>query len=182
MGTPRRKDLTGKRFGKITALFIVGKKYSSMLWRCRCDCGKEYNITAGELKRRKSCKSCASKAYFKPDTVIKSANWLYSRRAKKKKLCFELTIPDMRKLMKSDCIYCGDAPQDRAYSNTQRSSKVNGIDRVDNSKGYTLANCVPCCKSCNFMKNTMTVQTMLRKMRQIIERSESGKLEDMEDK
>ena len=30
-----------------------------------------------------------------------------------------------------------------------------GIDRIDSSKAYTSSNCVSCCKSCNFMKNTM---------------------------
>lgn len=28
----------------------------------------------------------------------------------------------------------------------------NGIDRVDNSKGYTSDNCVPCCWACNNAK------------------------------
>jgi hypothetical protein len=31
----------------------------------------------------------------------------------------------------------------------------NGIDRVDNDKGYISDNCVPCCWKCNNMKNTM---------------------------
>jgi hypothetical protein len=35
----------------------------------------------------------------------------------------------------------------------------NGIDRVDNSKGYTPENTVPCCKICNKIKGTGDVQT-----------------------
>ncbi len=31
----------------------------------------------------------------------------------------------------------------------------NGIDRLDNALGYTLDNCVPCCKRCNQAKNNM---------------------------
>ena len=30
----------------------------------------------------------------------------------------------------------------------------NGIDRVDNSVGYTIDNCVSCCGMCNFMKRS----------------------------
>jgi hypothetical protein len=33
----------------------------------------------------------------------------------------------------------------------------NGIDRVDNTKGYTLENCVPCCTRCNLAKHTMSL-------------------------
>jgi len=32
----------------------------------------------------------------------------------------------------------------------------NGIDRIDNTKDYTLDNCVPCCKNCNYAKRTLT--------------------------
>ena len=35
---------------------------------------------------------------------------------------------------------------------------MNGIDRVDSSKGYTLDNCVPCCSICNTMKLNYTLQ------------------------
>ena len=31
--------------------------------------------------------------------------------------------------------------------------KYNGIDRINNSKGYTIDNCVPCCFMCNYSKN-----------------------------
>jgi len=34
------KDLTGQRFGKLTALQFMGQKQGSAIWQCRCDCGK----------------------------------------------------------------------------------------------------------------------------------------------
>lgn len=39
----RPKDLTGQRFGSLTVLEKTEKRTSnrSVLWRCRCDCGKE---------------------------------------------------------------------------------------------------------------------------------------------
>lgn len=45
-------DLTGKRFGKLTALHRVkveGKK--NIMWLCQCDCGKRVEVAASELKR-----------------------------------------------------------------------------------------------------------------------------------
>lgn len=35
-------------------------------------------------------------------------------------------------------------------------TEMNGIDRVDNNKGYTLNNCVPCCKTCNQAKHRLS--------------------------
>ena len=34
--------------------------------------------------------------------------------------------------------------------------KCNGVDRVDNTKGYSVDNSVPCCKFCNTAKHTMS--------------------------
>ena len=34
---------------------------------------------------------------------------------------------------------------------------VNGIDRLDSSKGYTIDNCVSCCSVCNTAKLEMDV-------------------------
>lgn len=34
-------DLTGQKFGRLTAIKIVGKKRDNNAWLCHCDCGKE---------------------------------------------------------------------------------------------------------------------------------------------
>lgn len=50
-----KKDLTGLRFGKLTALRYVGvHKYGSSLWLCKCDCGKEKIITSSNLMSGRS--------------------------------------------------------------------------------------------------------------------------------
>ena len=44
-------DLTAKRFGKLTALYITNyKKRSSLIWHCVCDCGKECDVESYNLK------------------------------------------------------------------------------------------------------------------------------------
>lgn len=50
---PRVTDITGQRFGKLTALRYIGKR----LWWCRCDCGKEL-LRCGKLMRTGKLKSC----------------------------------------------------------------------------------------------------------------------------
>lgn len=68
----------------------------------------------------------------------KASKMLSSYRIKDKKKGFEcnLSIEDMIKTMNQPCIYCGDI------------NKI-GCDRIDNSKGHTIDNVVPCCVDCN---------------------------------
>lgn len=50
-GYNRRHDLTGKRFGRLTVLRTEGKQSGgNLLWHCRCDCGKECDVSANNLK------------------------------------------------------------------------------------------------------------------------------------
>lgn len=52
------RDLTGQRFGKLTAIRIVGKtKQGCNIWECRCDCGNLHNVTTRDLSSNhiKSC-------------------------------------------------------------------------------------------------------------------------------
>lgn len=52
------KNLEGKRFGRLTALKIVGKSKSrSNIWRCKCDCGDYTDVIVNSLTRG-STKSC----------------------------------------------------------------------------------------------------------------------------
>lgn len=46
----RPKDITGQRFGHLTALYNTGEKKSSFyVWHCVCDCGKEKDVPIGRL-------------------------------------------------------------------------------------------------------------------------------------
>lgn len=61
---PVAEDLTGQKFGRLTALRRVENKNGRTRWECRCDCGKMHISTAHELKRGK-CKSCGCERYRK---------------------------------------------------------------------------------------------------------------------
>jgi len=57
------QDLRGKKFGKLTAIEPVGKRWAHTLWRCQCECGKVIETTIGELKRGKSSCGCANRTH-----------------------------------------------------------------------------------------------------------------------
>ena len=57
--SPGQRDITGGRFGKLTAMRPTGERSSrgSLMWRCRCDCGKEVCADLNQLTsgNKKSC-------------------------------------------------------------------------------------------------------------------------------
>lgn len=57
---PRVKDLTGKRFGRLTAMEFVCRHNGQSRWLCRCDCGEDIVVASSELTRRTraSTQSC----------------------------------------------------------------------------------------------------------------------------
>ncbi len=46
-----RRDLTGMRFGRLTALYLAesDNRFQKGVWHCACDCGKETDVFAGSL-------------------------------------------------------------------------------------------------------------------------------------
>lgn len=46
-------DLTGQHFGRLTVLELTEERKSNggAVWKCRCDCGTELQVSAGNLKR-----------------------------------------------------------------------------------------------------------------------------------
>lgn len=46
------RDLTGMRFGRLVAIEAAGRRRrSSIVWRCRCDCGREVEVSSEMLTR-----------------------------------------------------------------------------------------------------------------------------------
>lgn len=49
-GCSRIRDLTGQRFGRLTALRPTGQTRATFcVWECRCDCGATAFVTSGDL-------------------------------------------------------------------------------------------------------------------------------------
>ncbi|XCP84627.1 transcriptional regulator [Roseburia hominis] len=65
---PGQRDITGQRFGKLTALYPTEKRGrdGSLIWHCRCDCGGEVDAPLHQLSAgyRKSC-GCLSRPPLK---------------------------------------------------------------------------------------------------------------------
>lgn len=74
----------------------------------------------------------------------KSGNFnMYQKRAKIRDLPFTITQNDFCRIKRNRCYFCGKF---------ENKSHNNGIDRVDNSRGYEKDNIQACCGECNYMK------------------------------
>ena len=79
---------------------------------------------------------------------------------------FTLTLEDVTKLITQNCYYCNSGPL--PYQNSSNLLlQYNGIDRVDNSIGYVIENCVTCCKQCNYAKRAQTKEEFLSWVKRI---------------
>lgn len=88
--------------------------------------------------------------------AIKSALNTYRRSKAAVKFGFTLTYEQFATLLTDNCSYCGAPPAGIRHKGTKIELAVNGIDRLNNTKGYIINNVVTACKWCNFAKNTMT--------------------------
>ena len=75
---PGTLDLKGRRFGRLIAIEPTEERgyNGEVVWRCRCDCGKEVKTTTGQLRKgyKKSC-GCLSHPPLK-DYVGKQFEYL----------------------------------------------------------------------------------------------------------
>jgi hypothetical protein len=124
-----------------------------------CNCGKDYEKYLTRYnKESKLCKHCNETQQVQDDKrkdrernykeeYIKNLKTYYKqyiKNALKRNYTMELQFEDFEKLVKQKCYYCDYI----------KEGEANGIDRVDNSKGYSKENCVACCELCNNIKFT----------------------------
>jgi hypothetical protein len=166
-------DLTGQRFGRLTVIEYNGSnKFGGSTWLCKCDCGNE-TIAASTNLKRKETHSCG--CYFndtlrgaKGESNSHRVFLSYKNKAKKRNLNFEISEDEFRKITKENCFYCGEEPSSIEKGENHYGIYVyNGIDRVDNSKGYITGNIVPCCGNCNFAKRKMNVPEFYKWIRKV---------------
>ena len=162
----------GRKQGKLTVLEILSTDANSFHWLlCQCDCGKICKRHSSSFKRRivkSGCDECnknycVSLGGIRPSNTkaaFNSAYDSYKRNAKNRNYSFSLSKEEFYVLSQQKCFYCHKLP-----SNTSKKRnhifKYNGLDRIDNSKGYVSDNVVPCCFVCNDKKGKMSFRDYL---------------------
>jgi hypothetical protein len=136
-------------------------KNGNAVWKCEClSCGKIKDVSGFSLRMGNSsgCRNCVQKLN-KGESNFNNLYIGYLRGAKNRNLSFEIEKKYFKEITQQNCYYCGIEPHQIINNKNRNGIYVyNGIDRKDNAVGYTVENCVPCCKICNFAKKQMGEQ------------------------
>lgn len=188
----------GDIFNRLTVLESLSiRRNHSRVFKCQCSCGNIIDMSSNSLRSgTKSC-GCFRKetAINLGINNRKKAGHVtlidyfskYKRNARRRSYVWELTLKQFSGLIKKDCYWCGSPSRMRnRYLNTdctitkdakkinidwvkQQSISANGIDRIENTIGYTRLNSVPCCEKCNKMKLNYTEKDFIRHINKISE-------------
>lgn len=153
-------DLTGQKFGSLTAIETVTDLDNRLKWKCVCDCGGSTSIRPYSLVKgiTKSCKKCfASKESYR--TGYKEINgelWKNMKNsARKRRLEFNITIEQIWLLFLKQNRKCAISGVDIKFS-TNRKEQNASLDRIDSSKGYNINNVQWVHKQINYMKQSLS--------------------------
>ena len=137
--------------GKDIEKFIIGKR-DNLVQRCE-ECYIKLRKTEDERGERERNYSAEKRENL--DRYFLT----YIKCAKIRNIGFELSKEDFETLVLQSCYYCGES----------KEGEVIGVDRLDSLMKYTINNCVPCCKTCNFMKGTLSKTTFIAQAHKIAE-------------
>ncbi len=175
----RKYNLLGQKFGNLE---VIGKAVYRAIknpelisaWICKCTCGRELPIVQGRLLggivTHCGCITKLARASLvkrgKPGSFYRVLGHYRHRAKRRTSIEFGLTDDEAFTIMTSNCWYCNIPPSQigkhrlkslKTHKNNNCPDFIyNGLDRVDNTQGYTLDNVVSSCKPCNLAKRDMS--------------------------
>jgi len=147
-------DLTGKRFGRLVVVAMVGpyKRGHSMWWFVRCDCGKEKVVSGAKLTsgRTTSCGCYAKESLYKANVTHGDA--FVGRVKRLYKIWLNMKARTSNPKTRSYPLYggrgikvCGEWwNRYESFRDWAKSTGYNdslSIDRIDNDGNYEPSNC-----------------------------------------
>lgn len=138
-------DLTGQRFNN---LLVIGRaentKGGSTRWKCRCDCGNETIVSAGNLKSNavKSCGCLRTVPSNKTHGLSKTP--LYRMWRSMIYRCEDPKHSAYKRYGGRGITVCEEWHDFETFKKWVDETKPNGnatVDRIDNNQGYSPDNC-----------------------------------------
>lgn len=134
---------------------LFGRKPASI--RVCISCSKEFRSFGSTAKVCEDCRDMVHRqAVIKNNTSEYGRYYQYWYSAERRGVPFDITLDEFLSLWQKPCTYCGG------------EIATIGLDRVNNSLGYSLDNVLPCCKVCNTMKMDTNLDEWLIHIKKII--------------
>lgn len=153
-------DLTGQSIGTYRVIKRAERQNERWgnFWHCECiKCGIKIIFPSRSIKCGQACKNCCQKLPNN-QAAFNQLLWHYKKGASSRGLVFALSPEEADRLFKLPCAYCGQAPSQVSKASQSSMYVYNGIDRIDNDKGYIQGNVAPCCKMCNWCKGKHSLE------------------------
>lgn len=145
-------NLTGKKFGKLTIIELLGSDQSLInnrisqekknVWRCQCDCGNFINKTTNELTsgNASSCGQCSfnSKGEHQIAFLLGENNIKYESQKRfsscidKRELPFDFYLPDYNTLIEYDGLSHYQSNPYGSWNTEESVKKTQNHDKIKN--------------------------------------------------
>lgn len=146
------EDLSGRKYGKLTVLRRSDRTGKYVYFDCICDCGNEVTVRATDLKdgTTKSCGCIKKEKYKSGGYNLKHGCWkhpAYGAYSKMKDRCYNPNVESYKNYGARGITICDEWLGQKGPINFCEWADNNGykkgleIDRIDNNKGYSPANC-----------------------------------------
>jgi len=137
------------------------KKYNKLVLQNKRICknwvrGCFNELTIEDKSHCVSCRDSKNNNKITKLTIYEEKFNVYRSEANRRKIEWELEKEYAILLFKNDCKYCGI------------NNGLNGIDRIDSRKSYTLDNVITCCSICNKMKLDHPIETFINIIKHLV--------------
>lgn len=142
------KDITGQKFGRLTAIKYLGIEKHKAVWLCKCECGNTVEVPSNSLtcNNTKSCGCLHHDMMLKRNTKHNKRNTrLYNIWANMKQRCYNENNTAYKNYGERGIDVCDEWKDDfMAFHNWAMDNCYNDnltIDRIDNDGNYEPENC-----------------------------------------
>lgn len=142
------KDISGQKFGRLTALYRLHNTKGRTKWLCVCDCGNLKEVLYGSLHSERT-KSCGCYGYERLTNSHTTHNQcgtrLYNTWCNMKNRCYNISNKEYKNYGERGIKVCDEWKDDfMAFYNWSMANGYNDtltIDRIDNNGNYEPNNC-----------------------------------------
>lgn len=141
-------DISGQKFGRLTAISVCRDSRGKRAWKCVCECGREATVSAGSLRfgGARSCgclqrdlASMCSKKHG--ESRVNTREYRIWRIIKSR--CTNTRLRSYAAYGGRGIQMCREWAEsyERFLADMGRSPPGTSVDRIDNSRGYEPGNC-----------------------------------------